>query len=96
MDCVRWSSIVTAGELKSLEWTYVTAAEGDRLIVSHHGPEFAKPARDTLDGHFVPNLTIGPPVVASVRKVTRVPLNCHLMIAHPDESIPVFAEAGVD
>lgn len=47
MDCVRWSSIVTAGELKSLEWTYVTAAEGDRLIVSHHRPEFAKPARDT-------------------------------------------------
>ena len=51
---------------------------------------------DIMDGHFVPNLTIGPPVVASLRKVSRVPLDCHLMIDHPDEFIPVFAEAGVD
>ena len=51
---------------------------------------------DVMDGHFVPNLTIGPPVVASLRKVSRVPLDCHLMIEHPDEFIPVFAEAGVD
>lgn len=51
---------------------------------------------DIMDGHFVPNLTIGPPVVASLRKVSRVPLDCHLMIEHPDEFIPLFAEAGVD
>ena len=51
---------------------------------------------DIMDGHFVPNLTIGRPVVASLRKVSRVPLDCHLMIEHPDEFIPVFAEAGVD
>jgi len=51
---------------------------------------------DIMDGHFVPNLTIGPPVVASLRRVSRVPLDCHLMIEHPDEFIPVFAEAGVD
>src|SRR5712675_2138045 len=38
---------------------------------------------DIMDGHFVPNLTIGPPVVASLRKVTRVPLDCHLMIERP-------------
>ena len=51
---------------------------------------------DIMDGHFVPNLTIGPPVVASLRKVSRVPFDCHLMIERPDDSIPVFAEAGVD
>jgi len=50
---------------------------------------------DIMDGHFVPNLTIGPPVVASLRKVTQVPLDCHLMIERPDEFIPAFAEAGV-
>jgi ribulose-phosphate 3-epimerase len=49
---------------------------------------------DIMDGHFVPNLTIGPAVVASLRKVTRVPLDCHLMIEQPDEFIPAFA-AGV-
>lgn len=51
---------------------------------------------DIMDGHFVPNLTIGPPVVASLRKVTQVPLDCHLMIERPDEFIPAFAEAGVN
>jgi ribulose-phosphate 3-epimerase len=51
---------------------------------------------DIMDGHFVPNLTIGPPVVASLRKVARVPLDCHLMIERPDEFIPAFAEAGAN
>src|SRR3954463_14599886 len=51
---------------------------------------------DVMDGHFVPNLTIGPPVVASVRKVTRLPLDCHLMIENPDQFVPVFADAGAD
>jgi ribulose-phosphate 3-epimerase len=51
---------------------------------------------DIMDGHFVPNLTIGPPVVASLRKVSPVPLDCHLMIERPDPFIPVFAQAGVD
>jgi ribulose-phosphate 3-epimerase len=51
---------------------------------------------DVMDGHFVPNITIGPPVVASLRKVLKVPLDCHLMIERPDEFIPVFAEAGAD
>ena len=49
---------------------------------------------DIMDGHFVPNLTIGPPVVKSLRKVTQLPLDCHLMIENPDEFIPVFADAG--
>ena len=51
---------------------------------------------DIMDGHFVPNLTLGPPVVKSLRKVTRLPLDCHLMIDNPDEFIPIFAEAGAD
>jgi ribulose-phosphate 3-epimerase len=51
---------------------------------------------DIMDGHFVPNLTIGPPVVKSLRKVTKLPLDCHLMIENPDDFIPIFADAGVD
>ncbi len=51
---------------------------------------------DIMDGHFVPNLTIGPPVVASLRKVTRVALDCHLMIERPDEFIPAFVETGAN
>jgi ribulose-phosphate 3-epimerase len=51
---------------------------------------------DIMDGHFVPNMTIGPPVVKSLRKATRLPLDCHLMIENPDDFIPLFAEAGAD
>jgi ribulose-phosphate 3-epimerase len=51
---------------------------------------------DVMDGHFVPNLTIGPPVVASVRRVTKLPLDCHLMIENPNEFIPAFRDAGAD
>jgi ribulose-phosphate 3-epimerase len=51
---------------------------------------------DVMDGHFVPNITIGPPVVASLRKAVDVPLDCHLMIENVDEFIPAFADAGAD
>ena len=51
---------------------------------------------DIMDGHFVPNLTIGPPVVKSLRQVTKLPLDCHLMIENPDDFIPAFAAAGAD
>jgi len=51
---------------------------------------------DVMDGHFVPNITIGPLVVKSLRKVTKLPLDCHLMIENPDLFIPAFAEAGAD
>jgi ribulose-phosphate 3-epimerase len=51
---------------------------------------------DVMDGHFVPNLTVGPPVVQSLRRVTDVPLDVHLMIENPDEYIPAFADAGAD
>src|SRR6266571_3897124 len=49
---------------------------------------------DVMDGHFVPNITIGPPVVRSIRKVTRLPLDVHLMISDPDKYIPAFVDAG--
>ncbi len=51
---------------------------------------------DVMDGHFVPNLTIGPPVVAAIRKTTDLFLDVHLMIEKPEQLIPAFAHAGAD
>ena len=51
---------------------------------------------DVMDGHFVPNITIGPVVVESIRKVTRIPLDVHLMITDPDKYGPEFIKAGAD
>ncbi len=51
---------------------------------------------DIMDGHFVPNITLGPPVVKSLRKATKLPLDCHLMIENPNEFIPAFADAGAN
>ena len=71
---------------------------------AHLGDEVAAAERgggtvihvDIMDGHFVPNITIGPPVVKSLRKATKLPLDCHLMIENPDEFIPAFADAGAN
>jgi ribulose-phosphate 3-epimerase len=51
---------------------------------------------DVMDGHFVPNLTLGPPVVESLRKATHLVLDVHLMIEDPDHFAPIFIEAGAD
>jgi ribulose-phosphate 3-epimerase len=51
---------------------------------------------DVMDGHFVPNITIGPLVVSACRKATALPLDVHLMIENPDRYIPAFAKAGAD
>jgi ribulose-phosphate 3-epimerase len=51
---------------------------------------------DVMDGHFVPNLTIGPPVVESLRKITRMTFDVHLMIDDPDRYAPMFIQAGAD
>jgi ribulose-phosphate 3-epimerase len=51
---------------------------------------------DVMDGHYVPNITIGPPVVKALRKVTELPLDCHLMISDPDRYLEDFAKAGVN
>ena len=49
---------------------------------------------DVMDGHFVPNITIGPLIVEAIRRVTSLPIDVHLMIENPDNYIPAFAEAG--
>jgi ribulose-phosphate 3-epimerase len=51
---------------------------------------------DVMDGHFVPNITLGPPIVKSLRKATAAVLDCHLMIENPDQYIPDFADAGAN
>ncbi|KRG09773.1 ribulose-phosphate 3-epimerase [Lederbergia galactosidilytica] len=51
---------------------------------------------DVMDGHFVPNITMGPLVVSAVKKVTKLPLDVHLMIEHPEQYIHEFAQAGAD
>jgi len=51
---------------------------------------------DVMDGHFVPNITLGPPLVKSLRKATSLPLDCHLMIENPNEYISAFADAGAN
>jgi ribulose-phosphate 3-epimerase len=51
---------------------------------------------DVMDGHFVPNLTIGPPVVRALRKATRLPLDVHLMIESPERTLPEYLDAGAD
>ncbi len=51
---------------------------------------------DVMDGHFVPNLTVGPPIVEALRKVTTLPLDVHLMMTNPDAFIPEFVEAGAN
>jgi ribulose-phosphate 3-epimerase len=51
---------------------------------------------DVMDGHFVPNITLGPPIIASLRKATSLPLDCHLMIENANDYVPAFADAGAN
>ncbi|HWR28635.1 MAG TPA: ribulose-phosphate 3-epimerase [Negativicutes bacterium] len=51
---------------------------------------------DIMDGHFVPNLTFGPPIVAAIRKITKLPLDVHLMVTNPADHIEAFAAAGAN
>jgi len=51
---------------------------------------------DVMDGHFVPNLTFGPPIVKALRKVSNLPLDAHLMVTNPDDLIPMFLDGGVN
>jgi len=62
--------------------------ELDELVDSWHF--------DVMDGHFVPNITIGIPVLKSIRKATKKPIVAHLMIEHPEDFVKDFAEAGAD
>ncbi len=62
--------------------------------IDHAGADYVH--IDVMDGHFVPNITIGPLVVGAIRPVTELPLDVHLMIENPDQYIPDFAKAGAD
>ena len=83
---IELASSILSADFAHLADQVRSAAEGGAAVIHV----------DIMDGHFVPNLTIGPPVVNSLRKFTRLPLDCHLMIENPDEFIPAFAEAGAD
>jgi len=77
----------------------ILAADFARLAEAVHSVETAGADYihvDVMDGHFVPNITIGPPVVRALRGVTNLPLDVHLMIADPARYVPAFAEAGAD
>ena len=68
--------------------------ERDIKIVEDNGADWIHV--DVMDGHFVPNITIGVPVVKSLKKITKLPLDVHLMIENPDKYIEPFAKAGAD
>lgn len=78
-------SILSADFARLGEEVNATAAGGAGLIHV-----------DVMDGHFVPNISIGPAVTAALRKTTQLPLDCHLMIADPDRYVGEFIDAGAD
>jgi len=86
MNAVRIAPSILSADFSRLkdEIQAVEAAGADWLHV------------DVMDGHFVPNITIGPVVVESIRKVTKIPLDVHLMITDPDKYAPEFIKAGAD
>ncbi len=77
----------------------ILAADFTRLGAQVHEADKAGADRihvDVMDGHFVPNISMGPMVVRAIRPITRLPLEVHLMISEPDRYLDAFAEAGAD
>lgn len=68
--------------------------ERDIKLVEKYGADWIHV--DVMDGHFVPNITIGVPVVKSLKKITKLPLDVHLMIENPDKYVEPFAKSGAD
>jgi ribulose-phosphate 3-epimerase len=91
--------IKTGAEMTKLIAPSILSADFNRLGEEVHAVEAAGADwihADVMDGHFVPNITFGPLVVAAVRKITRLPIDVHLMIENPDRYIQAFAEAGAN
>jgi ribulose-phosphate 3-epimerase len=83
---IELASSILSADFAKLGEQVQAAAEGGATLVHV----------DVMDGHFVPNLTMGPMIVASLRKATTLPLDVHLMIDNPDRFISAFADAGAD
>ena len=85
------SSVLIAPSILSADFGHLADAVSQ---VEAAGADFIHV--DVMDGHFVPNLTIGPPIVEALRPVTTLPLDVHLMMTNPDQFIPDFAQAGAN
>lgn len=84
-------SVILAPSILSADF----AALGDEIrAIENAGADWIH--IDVMDGHFVPNLTLGPPIIKALRKVTKLPFDVHLMIEHPERSIAQYLEAGAD
>jgi ribulose-phosphate 3-epimerase len=86
MHILKLAPSILAADLLKLERQVRT--------VARNGADFIHV--DVMDGHFVPNITFGPFIVSTLKKITRLPLDVHLMISDPDRFIPDFAAAGAD
>lgn len=85
------SKVLMAPSLLSADFAHLADA---CALMEEAGADFLH--CDVMDGHFVPNLTFGPPVIAALKKVTSIPLDVHLMINNPDETVDWYIEAGAD
>ena len=83
---VRIAASILAADFSALGEAVATAEQGGADLIHV----------DVMDGHFVPNITIGPPVVRAINRVTSLPLDVHLMITDPARYLTTFAEAGAD